>query len=327
MLDWLGAPTFDLDNAAMPVPNAMASEALAVPALVEGDALPPPEPMVLTRATFNAALLASAATITFFGVSLATFQHVGAVGSPHTMLLAVIPATWSVYQQAVTAHPIAVKAALTGITYVMGDMIAQVIQLRQAMAADDERERSRKGISLTLLMDPWRYARSGLVGLVVLGPLAHYYYDFVASFLSSWPWPFKILLDQTLYLAFYNTVYFVLLGVLAGRSLTSVWSSYCSQFWALLTAGWKLWPAIGIITYNFIPTEHRVLFVDAVEIIYSAVLSWFSNDVHHAAPSQEASQAELGVVAPTGTAATARSTRSRGGQRSTSQSNKVRSRS
>ena len=294
--------SFDLDNAAIPVPNAMASEAFTVPALVEGDAIPPPEPMVLTRVTFNAALLASTATITFFGVCLATFQHAGAGSSPHTLLVSVIPATWSVYQQAVTAHPIAVKAVLTGITYVMGDMIAQVIQLRQAMAADDRRDNSRRGISYSLLMDPWRYLRSGLVGLVVLGPLAHYYYDFVASALSSWPWPCKILLDQTIYLAFYNTIYYVLLGTLAGRSLASVWSSYCSQFWTLLTAGWKLWPAIGIITYNFIPTEHRVLFVDAVEIIYSALLSWLSNDVHQAAPSQEASQVEHigGVVEPTG---------------------------
>jgi len=259
---------------------------------------------VLTRATFNAALLASVATMTLFAVCVATFQHAGAGSSLQSMLLSVLPAMWSVYEKAVTLHPIPVKAVLTGVTYVFGDMIAQVIQLRQAMpmAADDERERSSKskGASPILLMDPWRYARSGLVGLVVLGPLAHFYYDFVASFLSSWPWPFKILLDQTLYLAFYNTVYYVLLGMLAGRSLAAVWASYCSQFWALLTAGWKLWPAVGIITYNFVPTEHRVLFVDAIEIIYSAVLSWFSNDVQHTDASQDSNQTKLkGVVEPT----------------------------
>ena len=272
----------ELDNSAIPVPYTMVSEALSVPGLIEGDVVPPPKRMVLTRATFNAALLASAATMTLFAVCLATFQYAEAGGSPHITLISVIPATWWVYKRAVTVHPITVKAILTGNTYVLGDMIAQVIQLRQAMAVAGERELSHKSTHPVLLMDPWRYVRSGVVGLVVLGPLAHYYYDFVASFLSSWPWPFKVLLDQTVYLAFYNTIYYVLLGMLAGRSLASVWSSYCSQFWALLMAGWKLWPAIGIITYNFVPTEHRVLFVDAVEVIYSAVLSWFVNDIHHA---------------------------------------------
>mmetsp|Transcript_35639 Transcript_35639/g.116393 ORF Transcript_35639/g.116393 Transcript_35639/m.116393 type:complete len:142 (+) Transcript_35639:666-1091(+) len=45
------------------------------------------------------------------------------------------------------------------------------------------------------------------------------------------------------------------------------------QFWLLLTAAWRLWPLVGVVTYNFVPHEHRVLFVDAIEIAYSAILS------------------------------------------------------
>jgi len=45
----------------------------------------------------------------------------------------------------------------------------------------------------------------------------------------------------------------------------------------------SLWLAVvGIITYNYIPTEHRVLFVDLVEIVYSAVLSTLTSDAHEA---------------------------------------------
>ena len=45
---------------------------------------------------------------------------------------------------------------------------------------------------------------------------------------------------------------------------------YSAQFWRLLRAGWKLWPFVGVITYTYVPTAHRVLFVDLVEIAYSA---------------------------------------------------------
>ena len=36
----------------------------------------------------------------------------------------------------------------------------------------------------------------------------------------------------------------------------------------LMNAGWKLWPAVGLITYTIIPLRHRLLWVDAIEIVY-----------------------------------------------------------
>jgi len=46
----------------------------------------------------------------------------------------------------------------------------------------------------------------------------------------------------------------------------------------LITAGWKLWPLVGIVTYTLIPSEHRVLWIDAIEVFYSAILSTVANN-------------------------------------------------
>ena len=106
-------------------------------------------------------------------------------------------------------------------------------------------------------MDQRRYLRSGLIGFFPLGPLAHVYYEFVGGSLDHWPTACKIALDQTLYLAFYNTVYFLGLGVLAGRPAMAVLRQYRGVWWSLLTAGWQIWPWVGIVTYSYIPQVRR----------------------------------------------------------------------
>lgn len=122
-----------------------------------------------------------------------------------------------------------------------------------------------------------------MAGFFFLGPLAHFYYEFVAESLAAWPTLVKIALDQTVYLAFYNTVYYLVLGQLARRPFLTVARQYAGQFWQLLRAGWRLWPFVGVITYTVIPTAHRVLFVDVVEIAYSAILSRLTSDTEDGA--------------------------------------------
>ena len=106
-------------------------------------------------------------------------------------------------------------------------------------------------------MDQRRYLRSGLVGVFPLGPLAHTYYELVGSWLGHWPTACKIALDQTLYLATYNSVYFLGLGVLAGRPARAVLQQYRGVWWTLLTAGWQIWPWVGIVTYSYVPQVRR----------------------------------------------------------------------
>jgi len=190
---------------------------------------------VQTRASLNAALLGSAGAGVIIGLCSAAYSHAGPGKELSSYTHSLLPGIWSAYQGSVSAYPVVTKAALTGVTYVLGDMLAQAVELRHANREDgpaEERQllaKASRRRGLLLQMDPSRYMRSGLIGLLLLGPLAHYYYAFVAAHLARWPLPCKIGLDQTLYLSLYNTVYYVSLGVLSCRPVRDVARVYQTQ--------------------------------------------------------------------------------------------------
>jgi len=274
------------DEALLPS-ELLTADSVAVPALLEDNLLDLPNPRYASQ---NAAVLITAASSAVLVVAMSVAEF----APPGTSILGLLRrlplSLWASYLRAVAAYPVAVKAALTGVTYVIGDMIAQVVQQQQQILQLQLAPRSLR--DSLLRMDVWRYARAGLAGVVFLGPLAHVYYDLVAHFCAGWPTLAKVALDQTLYLALYNSIYYLTLGRLAGRPLLEVARQYSAQFWRLLRAGWKLWPFVGVITYTYVPTAHRVLFVDLVEIAYSAILSTMTTDTPPAEGEAEPLQAE-----------------------------------
>ena len=212
----------------------------------------------------NQALLIGVLSLTAYGV-LTVDASEWRGWYPLEILFRIPADNWKAYEIAVAAKPLPVKAAITGVSYLIGDWIAQGVEL------------SKRGASW-LDADRPRLARSLAVGLLLLGPLAHNYYDFVADAFAGWSPPQKIALDQTLYLATYNTIYYIALGLFAGRPAGETTAEYLDKFWSLMFAAWKLWPLVGVVTYTLIPIQHRVLFIDLIEIIYSAVLSTVANE-------------------------------------------------
>lgn len=87
----------------------------------------------------------------------------------------------------------------------------------------------------------------------------------------------KIAIDQTFYCFFYNMLYYVSTGMLKGHSLGRTLTDFKAAAWRLQKAGWRLWPFVGLITHTIIPTQHKVLFVDAVEVIWVTYLSLSAN--------------------------------------------------
>lgn len=87
----------------------------------------------------------------------------------------------------------------------------------------------------------------------------------------------KIFIDQTFYCFIYNMLYYVSTGMLKGHSLARTLSDFKDAAWRLQKAGWRLWPYVGLITHTIIPTQHKVLFVDAVEVVWVTYLSLSAN--------------------------------------------------
>ncbi|XP_071702123.1 uncharacterized protein [Rutidosis leptorrhynchoides] len=171
---------------------------------------------------------------------------------------------WSAYEEALKQNPLLAKMMISGVVYSIGDWIAQCCEGKPLLE-----------------FDRTRMFRSGLVGFTLHGSLSHYYYYFCEAlfpFQDWWVVPVKVAFDQTAWAAVWNSIYFIVVGLLRFESPFTIFNELGTTFWPMLTAGWKLWPFAHIITYGVVPIEQRLLWVDCVELIWVTILSTLSNE-------------------------------------------------
>ncbi|KAJ8628531.1 hypothetical protein MRB53_021838 [Persea americana] len=179
---------------------------------------------------------------------------------------------WTAYEDALETNPVLAKMVISGVVYSLGDWIAQCYEGKPLFEFDRA-----------------RMFRSGLVGFSFHGSLSHYYYhicEVLFPFQDWWVVPAKVLFDQTVWSAIWNSIYFVLLGFLRRELPSNIFSELKATFWPMLTAGWKLWPFAHLITYGVIPVEQRLLWVDCVELVWVTILSTYSNEKSKAGSSE-----------------------------------------
>lgn len=169
---------------------------------------------------------------------------------------------WSSYQDVLASHPIPTKAMTSATVYTIGDIIAQ-----QTEAPDGE-------------LDAARVMRSMLAGLIGHGPMSHFWYNASEGFfdhvlhMTAW-WAFipKIVVDQSVFAPIWNNMYILLLGLMKGEDLESIGSDMKRSTIPLIVSGLKLWPLVHCVTYGIMPVQHRLLWVDAVEILWVTILA------------------------------------------------------
>jgi protein Mpv17 len=81
------------------------------------------------------------------------------------------------------------------------------------------------------------------------------------------------MVDQTLWGPIWNNTYILLLGIMKLDSFKSIWSDMKRTTIPLIVSSLKLWPLAHCITYGLIPVEHRLLWVDLVEILWVTILA------------------------------------------------------
>ncbi len=148
--------------------------------------------------------------------------------------------------------------------------------------------------------------RSGLCGLLAHGPLSHLYYvaldqGFAQQALiptDSWLVPLaKVGIDQTAWSLLWNSTYYVLLGLLKAESPAVIAATVRATWWDLLKAGWRLWPLVHLFTYGVIPVQHRLLFVDGVELVWVSILSMYGQQQRERTEAAAVGSGVPGIVA------------------------------
>lgn len=171
---------------------------------------------------------------------------------------------WGAYEDALKNNPVLAKMMISGIVYAIGDWIAQCYEGKPIL--DFNRV---------------RMVRSGFTGFCLHGSLSHFYYQLCEAlfpFTGWWVVPLKVAFDQTIWAGIWNSIYFVMLGLLRSDSPADIFSELKATFFPLMRAGWKLWPFAHIITYGVVPVEQRLLWVDCVELLWVTILSMYSNE-------------------------------------------------
>jgi len=172
-------------------------------------------------------------------------------------------------------HPVAVKAGTSGLVYVVGDLLSQ---------------RITGGPDATL--DRVRAARSGVAGCVGHGPLSHWWYIALDGFCEAmglvawWVVLLKVCLDQLLWSPTWNGCYVAMTGLMKGNRPAQVADDVRRTCIPLLIKSIKLWGPVHIITYWLVPQALRLLWVDAVEILWTIMLSAAANNQNDGGETQ-----------------------------------------
>ena len=170
---------------------------------------------------------------------------------------------WRSYNNILSMAPLQTKAVTSATVYTIGDILSQ----------------RQEGSDIGSLDRP-RILRSLIAGLIGHGPMSHIWYHVSEDFfentlhLSAW-WDFipKVIVDQTVFGPVWNNSYIILLGIMQLQSPSQIWNDMKRTTLPLIISGLKLWPFVHCITYGLIPVENRLLWVDAVEIVWVMILA------------------------------------------------------
>ena len=90
-----------------------------------------------------------------------------------------------------------------------------------------------------------------------------------------------------------NAVYSSLIGILAGRPLAEVWRDVQSTSWPALRTSWRFWPFVHTVSFSHaIPLDLKLLWVDAMEVVWVTLLSKVANDDKEAAKTLSDGEAQ-----------------------------------
>ena len=199
--------------------------------------------------------------------------------------------TWASYENSLSEKPVATKTIINVVIYLLGDWLSQTIFKRNNI----------------LDFDAGRTLKNGFVGMC-FGPAVHEYYEF-----SDWILPvdgvtmgitnraFKILMDQTIYLAVKCSIYIMAIGVLNGESVENSAENVKNRLKPIMFTAWKFWPLVHCVTYGLIPARHRILWVNSVDLVWNAILASKARDDNYDAREEGEDSKREGVKLLEGT--------------------------
>lgn len=165
---------------------------------------------------------------------------------------------WRAYNELLDEKPIMVKSMTSFFGFMIGDIVAQ-----------------------TIVGDPYSAARTMrlvMFGVLMDGPCGHMWYTtldkniFPKEPTSTKAIITKTAMDQLIWGPFFCCVFFAFIRTLEGHP-DQVIPTIQEELIPTILSSYVIWPLAHLINFRFVPSQQRILYINAVQIVWTAFLS------------------------------------------------------
>ncbi|CBN75087.1 conserved unknown protein [Ectocarpus siliculosus] len=194
-----------------------------------------------------------------------------------------LSAMWGMYAAWLRRSPLVAKAVTSGVLGLSGDMAAQFFEFQQ------KAESGRRG---PFLKNNRRLTAVAIDSILITGPALHALYGLLECLIPTVgggfvPAALHVVIDTFVFDPMFVASFFCVTGMLESRPLRkSILPALRREFWPAVQGSWLvslLFCPLQFATFRYLPLEFRVLSVNACDIAWTSVMSYFS---HKAVPAE-----------------------------------------
>lgn len=184
------------------------------------------------------------------------------------------------YDDCLRRQPLLTKCVTSGVLFGVGDRLAQHLEGRKAAEVDEASPADELDAGKSPSSDFARTGRMMLYGGLVFPPIAHHWYNWIerlAPGSAAMAVARKIAMDQLIFAPGITTTFFTVSQSLEGKSLREALAVAREKVPPTLKVNYMVWPLVHVFTFNFVPLQYRILYINFVSIGWSTFLSQMTN--------------------------------------------------
>lgn len=169
---------------------------------------------------------------------------------------------WDDYNKVLTEKPLVTKAMTSLVGFTIGDLLAQFF--------------IEKGSDYNLA----RTLRLASFGFLIHGTTGHWFYGKLDKLIpgkGAVQVFSKVGIDQVFWNPIFGVMFFGYMGALEGSGVAGTINKIKADLMTQVTGSWKVWPTAHAISFRFVPTEQRLLYINTIQIFYNMFLSVIGN--------------------------------------------------
>ncbi|KAK2726192.1 protein Mpv17-like [Artemia franciscana] len=171
---------------------------------------------------------------------------------------------WKAYLRLLEKHPAKTQIIQTGILMSTGDIISQVgVEKRPVKEIDWKRN-----------------GKFSAFGFFLAGPAVRAWYnalDKIIGPLAKRAALKKMAADQLFFAPSFLTIFVSYMALTQGGGKQEIIQKLKKEYLQILTTNYKIWPAVQMVNFYFVPLQLRILVVQVISLFWNTYLAFVSN--------------------------------------------------